>query len=537
MSGLFFFFHSKLSARRACRAQSSHHAPRDEPGAHVYRGNTTPSIQAKPYRLITAERDGCLLAASCLLFAFAMQVGCHREKVTEPTTRPEAVQELPKADPAAILRQMEQAYRDATGYSDRGRVVLRYRERGDIRTDEAPLAVAARLPGELRVEAYYSLIVSNGQQLRAKITDELSEDIDGQILSRELSGELTLEQVYDDVTLREAMTSGMGGQPLQLDLLYADDPLKSVFAEDAKCRMLEPSGCDGHNCYRVVADGAEGEFVFWIDGATFVLRRLDYPAASLLPELAQSNAIQDLSLRVEFRDATFEPTFDAAMFRFDVPDRAKQVRNFVLPPHPLPTTLFGKQPADFACYALDGSRVRQKTLLGKTAVLIWFNDHPACRSTIEQLSEVYAARGNDKMIAFYGVSTEPSSVSNSQLEAALASWNADVPLLRDFDACGRDLLGVPWTPTMIVLDAAGNVQIFEVGANIDLARELPTILDRLRDGDDLASEIITDHEEQTANYRRLLEAAMGEAAVPSTELTPASSEPAPDSTGVELETH
>jgi peroxiredoxin len=463
------------------------------------------------------------------LVFFLLQSGCHREKNVEPAGNPATVPALPKADPSAILRQMEQAYRDAESYSDDARVVLRYRERGDIRTDEAPLAVAVRLPNELRVEAYYSVLVSNGQQIQAKISDEKSGDIDGQILNQELTDELTLEQVYHDVTLREAMTSGMGGQPLQLNLLYADDPLKSVFAEDAKLRMLDSEEYDGHNCYRVVAAGTEGEFVFWIDGTTFVLRRLDYPAASLLPDLANSDSIQDLSLRVEFRGATFEPTIDDSTFRLDTAADAKRVQAFVLPPHPLPTTLFGKSTADFTCYALDGSKVSQKSLLGKMAVFIWFNDHPACRSTIEQFSEVYASRRDDDSVVFFAVSTEPSRVSNSQLEATLASWNAAVPLLRDLDACGRDLLGVPWTPTMIILDAEGLVQIFEVGANADLAHELPTILDRLQKGDDLASEIIADHFEQTQSYQQTLVAAMAEAASPTTKLVPASDEPASDS--------
>lgn len=476
-----------------------------------------------------------LVVASCVLAVLTMQAGCQREIPFESTKKTVAAPELPEAEPEAILRQMERAYRDATSYSDRGQVVLRYRERGDIHTDEAPLAVAARLPSELRVEAYYSVVVSDGKRLRAKVTDEKSGDIDGQILNRELNGELTLEQIYQDLTLREAMTNGMGGQPLQLDLLYADDPLKSIFAADANLRMLEPATADGHACYRIVAVGAEGEFVFWVDGATFALRRLEYPAAALLPELAQSKVIKDLSLSAEFRDATFVPTFDDGAFGFDVLAAAKHVRAFVLPPHPLPTDLFGRQPADFSCVALDGTKVGSKTLLGKTAVLMWFNGHPACRATIEQLSQVYAARGEDEAVAFYGVSTEPSSVSNSQIEATLASWNADLPLLRDFDACGRDLLGVPWTPTMIVLDAEGYVQIYEVGANTDLAQELPTILDRLREGDDLASEILADHETETADYQRLLQAAMGKAAAPTIDSVPEGGEPVSGSTIPEVE--
>lgn len=259
-----------------------------------------------------------------------------------------------------------------------------------------------------------------------------------------------------------------------------------------------------------------------------MLRRLDYPAASLLPDLARSEMIQDLSLRVEFRDATFNPDFDNSSFSFAVPIDAKLVQAFVLPPPPLPTGLFGKQLADFACYRLDGSTISQKSLLGQTVVLLWYNDHPACRSTIAQLSEVYGSVAQDDSVAVFAVSAEPSSVSSNQLEANLAAWNVNVPVLRDLDACGRDVLGVPYTPTMLVLDKEGYLQIFEVGANSDLAQELPTILDRLRKGDDLAGEILADHDQQTAAYHETLRAAMADTGTPTPEPSPASNRPASD---------
>lgn len=445
--------------------------------------------------------------ASCLLALLASQCGCDAKKVAQATDESVTAPALPTADPTAIMRQMEQAYQTADRYSDRAVVVLRYRERGDIHSDEAPLAVKARLPNELRIEAYYAVVACREKRLWAKISDEGSNDIDGQILNRELSGGFTLEQLYKDATLREALTSGMGGQPLQLDLLFAEDPLSSVLAASANCESLEPAMCDGDLCYRIAASGAEGKFVFWVDGVTSVLRRLDFPASTLLPELARSKVIQDLSLRIEFRDATFEPTLSDADFQIDIPDDAKQVRSFVLPPQPLPTELFGKTPGDFTCYNMDGSKVERNSLLGKTTVLLWYNDHPACRSTVEQLSEVYAERRDDESLAIYAVSTEPTRVANLTLKATLDAWETDVPLLRDFDACGRDVLGVPWTPTMIVFDAKGAVHIFEVGANNDLALELPTIIDRLQNGHDLATEIIADHEKQKANYRQLMDAA------------------------------
>ncbi len=475
------------------------------------------------------------LTAITTLLVISTLIGCDQAQTTKLAEISTSVPTMPEEDATSLLRKMERAYRNAESYSDRGRVVLRYRERGDIRSDEAPLAVATRLPSELRVEAYYSVVVCDGERLQARISDDSSNEMSGQVLSRELDGELTLEQLYDDPTLREAMTNGMGGQPLQLDLLHAEDPLKSLLAEDADCRTLEPAQWDGHDCHRVVAAGAEGEFVFWIDGVTHVLRRLDYPAATLLPELAQSASIQDLSLRVEFRDATFEPTLDDATFGFEFNADAKQVQAFVLPPQPLPTDLFGIRPAEFALYGLQGSKIGQESLLGKTAVLIWFNGHPACRTTLKQLGEVYATRRDDERLAFYVVSTDPSSVSNAQIAATLASWKVDVPLLRDSDACGRDLLGIPWTPTMIVFDDEGNVQIFEVGANTDLARELPTILDRLRDGDDLANEILADQEDQKAKYDQLLKAAMDSSDSAGSQLVPTSDDPVSGLPRAELE--
>lgn len=446
------------------------------------------------------------------------QVGCQTESVEAMKSADREASptkaSLPDLAPKELLRKMEQAYREAKSYSDRGRVVLRYRERGDIVSDEAPLSVVANLPSHLRVEAYYAQVVCDGTKLLAKITDEQSGNIDGQVLNRQLDGDLTLEQVYQNSILREAMTSGMGGQPLQLNLLYSQDPLKSVFATDATCRMLASEELDEHKCYRVVAEGAEGDFVFWIDQTTYVLRRLDFPAESLLPELAQAEFIQDLSLQLEFRDASFAPVIDGAVFKFEMPADAKEVGAFVFPPHPLPTDLFGKRPDSFACYDANGEAITSTSLTEKVAVLIWFNQHPACQKTLQQFGEVYKQRHRDEQVAFFAVSTEPSSVSTEQIQATLDSWGAQVPLLRDLDACGRDKLGVPWTPTMIVFDTAGAIQIFEVGANSNLSEELPTILDRLARGDDLAREVLGDHDAQKTAYLQTLAAAMRDAGEP-----------------------
>jgi len=406
-----------------------------------------------------------------------------------------------------IVSRMQEAYRQAASYADRGRIVLRFRERGDIREDAASLAVAARKPSCVHVEAYHAVLVCDGKRLMARVQDELSHDLDGQILARPLEGELTLDQCYRDAVLREAMTRGLGGEPPQLSLLFGQQPRSGILGEGVRLRLLPPEKFESQPCLRVASDTAQGTFVLWIDQQHFLLRRLDYPAERIVPDLATSADVRDLQLFAEFREARWTPAPDASSFHFEVPPDAKQVQALVLPPHPLPSKLFGQPAGDFALHQPDGRKLRRDDLRGQIAVLLWFNNHPACRITLEQLNAVYAELPPEHGVRMLAVSTEPSSVANAQLESVLRDWNIGVPWVRDLQAFGRDVFHIPWAPTLIVLDGEGTVQIFEVGANPNLARELPVILDRLRQGHDLAAEIVAAHEQEKVEYQRLLEIA------------------------------
>ncbi|MBP86210.1 MAG: hypothetical protein CMJ64_05770 [Planctomycetaceae bacterium] len=442
-------------------------------------------------------------------------VGCTRS--TQPHTNATGSQSPEKRANAVgaftaeeVLEQMAKTYRDAPSYSDKGRVRLRYRERGDFVTDEAPLSVISEYPGRLRVEAYRAIAVCDGEKIYAQLEDELSGNIDGQILARPLEGEFTLEQLYHDLVLREALTSGLGGQPIQLDLLFGDDPLKTVLAPDVQRELLAPETFEGHDCYRVQANTADGDFVFWVDKEAFLLRRMEYPVATIVPELAEAEAVQDLELVAEFREAKIKPKAAESTYHFEMPSGATQVRAFVLPPHPLPTDLFGKRPKRFEFQHLSGEKLASDELESEIAVLLWFSVHPACRTTLEQLSQLYSQRGPKPGVRVLAVSTDPSEVTNRQIEGKLAEWGIELPIVRDLDAFGRDVFQIPWAPTLVVLDGNGTVQIFEAGANPELAKALKTIIERLEEGNDLAAEVVAGHQREKDRYAQLLELAAGD---------------------------
>ena len=395
-----------------------------------------------------------LLLAACTLFVFA---GCRERNVAPPDAAGSQA-----ADAEAVLRRMVDRYRRASAYADNGFLRLRYREQGRFVVDETPMSLRVQRPNRLRLRAYAVTAISDGQRLFARIEDKATSDLGGQVLVRRAPENLSLADLYRDTVLRDALVNGLGRQPTPLELCYAEQPLQAVFAPAVRKRLLPPGELEGHRCLRVEAATPEGAFVFWVDEDEYLLRRLEYPVAALLPELAASAAAGEAELVAEFSNARFNTPLDDRSFVFPLPSSARQVRGFVLPPQPLPSSLFGKQPADFSLATADGTRLGRDALRGKIVALVWFQDYPACRGTLEQLSRVRQTLSETERVAFYAVSAEAVSRSHPELEKLLSTWKVELPVLRDLDACGRDVFQIPGMPTLILLDATGTVQVFEV---------------------------------------------------------------------------
>ena len=434
--------------------------------------------------------------------------GCSQASRDNPSAQTQV--NSPSPDPADRLQQMVSAYRAAKSYSDRGVVRLRYKEGGQTLEDSAPFGTMVRTPNRAVIHAYQTKVVCDGQKLYARIRDGATSNLDNQVLVRDAPADLSLSFLFADPLLQQSLTTGLGRQPIQLELLFAAQPLATLFDKDTRKRLLPEEKCEGRICDRIEAQTPEGAFTFWIDRETHVLRRLEYPVYALAPELADASEIRDAELIADFRDACFDLNLDDSHFRFRIPTNAKQVNRFVMPPRELPSQLFGQSPGDFTLSQLGGGQLSRRSFERRIAVLIWFSDHPACQASLTQLSQVYNEFSSSDEIRFAAVCTEPSSTADEALQSLLESWQVNVPLLRDLAACGRDVFQIPFAPTLVVLDRAGLVQIFEVGANPRLAEELPVVLNRLLAGEDLAAEIRAGYDREQAEYSRRLAAAQGQ---------------------------
>lgn len=416
-----------------------------------------------------------------------------------------------KLSPREIVDKTITAYKSALAYSDVGRVRLSYQQDGQTLEDSAPLAVQYALPNRLHIKAYQTEVASDGNQLHAVVRDDVTANLDGQVVRRPAPDKLTLDDLYSDEVLRDTLSSGLGRHPVQLELLFGDAPLLELVKPDAKMTLLDSQDVEGHRCYRIEAQLADGPYVFWIDEQEYLLRRIEYPAAALLPDLAKNPEVTNLAVVADFRDAKFAKNLPTDTFKFSMAGEAKIVRYFVLPPQGLPSSLFGQSPGSFKLTTAAGEPLASEEFSGKPTLLVWFSNDPNCAWGLKQVSEALATSSVKDKVAAYVVATEDASVTSEQVAALLKQWEVDLPLLRDFDFAGRDLFGVKNAPTLVVLDAAGKVQIFEDGINSRLPQTLPVVLERLVAGDDLAAEILADARKSQEQYAQNLATASGDA--------------------------
>jgi len=412
-----------------------------------------------------------------------------------------------------ILEEMIRTYEQASSYTDRGVVRLRYKLDGHWVQDEGKLAVTFARPNKLHARAYQLTLTSDGRQMHAAIADASTENFDGQVVSRPAPRLLTLDDLYEDPMILNVMAGGMGGPPASLELLLEEKPLQSVFEAGVTRELLGKKEIRQRPCHRVKITLDTGALVFWVDCQSHLVRRLEYPTAELAKQMAKNVDCTDVTLTAEFRDARIDEPINDDAFCFEMPAEAKIVRRFVVPPQSLPTEMLGQVPDDFHFTDLDGEAVARDSLLGKVIVLVWFNDHPASQLGLEQVTSAYAKFADESRVSFHAVCTEPSEVGTQHLERLREQWKLGFPVVRDLEAFGRDVFAIPYAPTTVVLDSRGMVQIYEVGANPELAQQLPDMLEQLLDGEDLAGKIARQCEQERAEYEK----ALAESSVPNSE--------------------
>src|SRR5262249_38277087 len=158
-------------------------------------------------------------------------------------------------------------------------------------------------PDKLSIKAFQATVKSDGRELKARIEDSASNNVDNQFVVRSAPKPLQLKDLAGDELLYETISSRLRRQPVQHELLLDASRLVAAFDADVACQRLTDQEHNGRRCFRIEVPSSGGAFVFWVDQEDFLLRRLDYPAAALVPDLANDSSVTQLELFADFRDA------------------------------------------------------------------------------------------------------------------------------------------------------------------------------------------------------------------------------------------
>src|SRR3954466_5779851 len=146
---------------------------------------------------------GTLIAA---LSSLVLLAGCQKSNGAGDSTKTghngsEAASAADSAKSAAdlsaseVLKRLLATYRQAKTYRDNAVVRLAFRQNGQPVSQEQPFAVAYERPDKLSITAFQATVKCDGRELKARIEDAASNNVDNQIVVRPAPKPLKLKDL------------------------------------------------------------------------------------------------------------------------------------------------------------------------------------------------------------------------------------------------------------------------------------------------------------------------------------------------------
>ncbi len=384
-----------------------------------------------------------------------------------------------------LLGAMVAAYQQASSYSDNGEVQVSGRNGETSLDGKFFFSMAFARPNKIRMQAYNGTVVGDGKTLHAFI-----DDLPNQVLEKPSPDKLSIVELFGDKDLAYAFSAGPTQKyswvPIQALLLLADDPLKTLLYQAEKPYLLRPEKIGPNACDRVAVTQPDGHAVFWIDQKSKILRRFQYPAGQSLNDYLFHGTAKGLTVAAEYHDAELGARIDPRAFEFQSSPGAGTVASFL----PSEVALLGKPAPGFKLAAAGGKAVASESLKGKVAVLsFWSTKCEPCPEELHLLDKVRQKYQSNDKVVFQAINIDPPDIDDQAVRQALDDLKIGIPSVRDAEqACGRVFL-ISAIPTLVVLDAQGNVESYETGVDERLESNLPEKLDKLLAGKDLAKAV------------------------------------------------
>jgi len=435
---------------------------------------------------------------------------------TSPSTTPQA-----GFNGAELIEKMRGVYREANSYADNASVVFYAVLRatgGEQETPYTRTSVAFERPNKLSMT--YQKTVSNQEQEEYKLasngayvraaTNELADQIHEAISPLEFSA----DNFIPEPALRGALLQNSIENTLpQLALLFEKDSERPIFPGEEKSHVLAEANLDGKPYHRIALESPAGKRVLWLDQTNFTLRRMEIPIDNQRQLINARNQYSKVSVWIDFENVMIDAEIDVEIFELAVPTGARRVRRFIPPPPAGPPAYLGKPAGEYVFQTLDGETLTPTTLAGKVTVLdFWSTICSPCKAQAPVLNQVYEHYKDSDEVAYYAVSTDGAVVSNEVVAKTMASWGGGMPVARDLKQTGYHELNVRQTPTLLLVDREGRLQVFQAGAH-QKPEPLINAIQRMVDGEDLVVKDRETHAKFVSHYRQALDAATIETSI------------------------
>ena len=399
-----------------------------------------------------------------------------------------------------VLERMIEAYKGATSYRDAGVVEMSGTQNGERQQVTFPNAIALERPNKIRMEIDHGTLLCDGVN-----TYGFARNLPGQILKVPAPPQLSVKSLYPDVLLAQSMTQSparpFSWLPLQLVLLLAADPMKTLALDAQGMNLLEPAAIEQFPCDRVHLLTANGPGVLWIDQATSVLRRFEVPANDFRRN-AEAQQFLDPSLVMEFRDAQLNPSISPKAFEFSVPDGMTTSNALALPL----LQVLGQPCPDFQFTDATGGTTSLASLKGKVVVIqLWTSKGLPCRPVLQAASKAYSQLQGRDDVVMMAVNVEPQNVQSESLETVLKDWDVELPLYRDLQQSVINHFGINTLPVTLVIGKKGNIQSLQAGLLENMDALLTMVIQRLQKGEDVYRSAFDQFEAERASFELMID--------------------------------
>lgn len=415
------------------------------------------------------------------------------------------------ANAKAILDACIVKYKSFKSYEDVGVLTIRLPQSDspDHKLAVEPMRIAFDAPNKLAIQAMDLQAMWSSNTWEAVVGRDDLKPFGPQRLVRPLPDGIDLTWLIVD-NLGASLNAPFTGSPIQLQLLFDEEPLAYLLESDSKITLLKPEVFDSAQCERVQVISKEMKWVFWIDQENKLLRKYEMPVqwiGFLVPGLPTDFDPTKAELAIELVGAKANSNVDWSVWQIPKKPEEILVRRLINAPPRNTPPLIGKELKPFDLRGADGKVIldsAQRTKL--ITVLCWVTNDEFGEKFVKYLIEIQ--REIDKrLLSKSEIILVSQAKEGSDMQESLKRWNCSLPLAIDTENLTGNVFSIKRQPAVVILDKLVRVQHFDEFGYLDL---IPNIVEDLQRGVDIASRKLQDAIDDEARFNSRLHRAMVE---------------------------